>query len=135
MILVDTSAWIEFDRASGHPAEQRLSRLIGGGGELAATDPVLMEVLAGARSDAAALSLRRLLTSFGWIPFDAVSDFDGAARIYRACRSSGVTPRGLVDCMIAAIALRTDTPLLTADRDFLAMADVIPLRLDDASTS
>jgi hypothetical protein len=32
--------------------------------------------------------------------FDPAADFDAAARIYRRCRQAGVTPRGLVDCMI-----------------------------------
>jgi predicted nucleic acid-binding protein len=35
--------------------------------------------------------------------------------------------------MVAAIALRTDATLLTADRDFSRIASVLPLRLDEAS--
>lgn len=34
--------------------------------------------------------------------FDAVADFDAAARP-RPRRRAGVTPRGLVDCMVAAV--------------------------------
>lgn len=34
--------------------------------------------------------------------------------------------------MIASIALRTDATLLTADKDFARIADVVPLRIDPA---
>ncbi len=44
--------------------------------------------------------------------------------------AAGITPRGLVDCMIVSVALRKDVALLTADRDVELMATVVPLRLD-----
>src|SRR5205807_2377555 len=37
------------------------------------------------------------------LSFERVADFEGAALIYRRCRAAGVTPRGLLDCMIAAV--------------------------------
>lgn len=130
MILVDTSAWVEYDRATGSPTDGRLTELIGSEGDLAVTEPVLMEVLAGARNEQAAGRLRRLLTSFQWIPADSSSDFEGAARVYRACRTAGFTPRGLIDCMIASIALRSGSTVLAADRDFEQMAAILPLQVD-----
>lgn len=133
MILADTSAWVEFDRATGSPADQRLAELIADGGPLAVTEPVLMEVLAGARSDARAADLRRLLLSFGFLPFDAVTDFDAAARIYRRCRQAGVTPRGMVDCLIVAVAHRSGAALLSWDVDMDRVARVIGVQLDEAS--
>lgn len=133
MILVETSAWVEFDRSSGSTVDERLTELIAEEADIAVTEPVLMEVLAGARDDRESSQLRRLMTSFGWIAADAVADFEGAARVYRSCRSEGVTPRGLIDCMIASIALRTESTLLTADRDFAQIALVVPLRLDPVS--
>jgi predicted nucleic acid-binding protein len=57
MILADTSAWVEYDRATGSAVDQRLADLIAGiddEGPLAVTEPVIMEVLAGARTDAGA---------------------------------------------------------------------------------
>lgn len=129
MILVDTSAWVEYDRATGSNIDLRLTELIGGGSDIAATEPILMEVLAGARTPDAATQLRRLLTSFTWIPSDAQIDFEAAAKVYRECRVKGITPRGLIDCMISSIAIRTNSELLTADADFSAIATVIPLRL------
>jgi predicted nucleic acid-binding protein len=129
MILVDTSVWVEYDRATGSPADRALTDLITHrSDDIAVTEPVLAEVLAGARSDGAARRLRALLTSFGWLSADAQVDFEAAARIYRLCRAAGVTPRGLFDCLIASVALRTDSEILCADRDFTAMAEVVRLR-------
>ena len=130
MILVDTTAWVEFDRATGSTSDQVVTQLIrDGGADLAVSEPILMEVLAGATDDRRHGQLRRLLMSFEWIACDPVADFEGAAKIYRSCRSVGVTPRGLIDCMIAATAIRSGAELLTADRDFAEIARVVPLRL------
>jgi hypothetical protein len=133
MIVADTSAWVEFDRATRSRVDRRLTRLIRTGGPLATTEPVMMEVLAGARDDVREGELRRLLRRFVLLRFDAVSDFEGAARTYRLCRQAGVTPRGLVDCMIASVAMRHGASVLAHDADFARMAQVVALELDPAS--
>ena len=133
MILADTSAWVEYDRATGSTADRRVAALIRTGGPLMVTEPVLMEVMAGARSDARQEDLRRLLLSFGFVPFDAITDFDAAARIYRRCRQAGVTPRGMVDCMIAAVAHRRGATLLSWDVDMDRVAAVIGVGMDPGS--
>ena len=133
MTLVDTSAWVEFDRATGSAIHFRLRQLIADGDSLAVTEPVVMEVLAGARNDRREDELRRLLARFELLPFDAAADFDGAVRIYRRCRSAGVTPRGLVDCQIAAVAWRHGASLLANDVDLARIAAVIGIAMDSAS--
>ena len=133
MILADTSAWVEYDRATDSSADQRLTELIATDGPLMVTEPVLMEVLAGARSDVREADLRRLLLRCELAAFDAVSDFDAAARIYRRCRHAGVTPRGMVDCMIVAVAYRRRAALLSWDVDIDRVAQVIGVELDEAS--
>jgi predicted nucleic acid-binding protein len=133
LILVDTSVWVEYDRATGSAAEMRLSRLIAADGPVAVTEPVVMEVLAGARDDARQRDLQRLLARFPLLRFDPVADFDGAVRIYRTCRSQGVTPRGLIDCLIANVAMRSGATLLAHDRDLAAIAVIMDLDLDEAS--
>ena len=133
MILADTSAWVEYDRATGSPVDRRLSALIAADGELAVTEPVVMEVLAGASNDEREADLRRLLLRFRLLPFDAGADFDGAVRIYRRCRAAGVTPRGMVDCMIATVAWRMEASLLVRDADLHLVAGVIGINLDEAS--
>jgi predicted nucleic acid-binding protein len=97
---------------------------------VAVTEPVITEVLAGARSEAKETDLRRLLLRFR---FDPAADFDGAARIYRRCRQAGITPRGLTDSMIAAVAWRNRATLLACDRDLDHLAHVIGIDLDQPS--
>jgi predicted nucleic acid-binding protein len=133
VILADTSAWVEFDRATGSAVDARLTDLIARGDEVAVTEPVVAEVAAGARSDDRERALRRLLTRFHLLPFDSVADFDGAVTIYRRCRRAGITPRGLLDCMIVAVALRHGVPVLAQDIDLARIAQIMPLELDDAS--
>lgn len=133
MILVDTSAWVEYDRATGSRAHLRLRELIAADGSLAVTEPVVMEVCAGARTDARERDLRRLLARFDLARIDPAADFDGAVSIYRSCRRNGVTPRGMVDCLVASIALRHGHEVLAHDRDFANVARVSGVRLDKAS--
>jgi predicted nucleic acid-binding protein len=133
VILVDTSAWLEYDRATGSRVDRRLSELIEQDGPVAVTEPIIMEVQAGARDDRRQELLRRFLLRFQVLPFDPVADFDGAAVVYRRCRAAGVTPRGLLDCMIAAVARRSGAVLLAQDADLDHVAAVIGIALDDCS--
>ncbi len=133
MILADTSAWVEYDRATGSPVDRRITDLISGDGPLAVTEPVIMEVVAGARSDEREAELRRLLLRFHRLRFDVVVDFDGAARIYRSCRQAGITPRGMVDCMIASVAGRYGATLLALDSDLNRVAKIAGIGIDAAS--
>lgn len=133
MILADTSAWVEYDRATDSSVDQRMTGLISDDGPLGYTEPVVMEVLAGARSDSREKDLRRLLLRFHLLRFDSPTDFNAATRIYRACRRAGVTPRGMGDCMIAAVAWRHHAALLSYDADLHRVAQVMDINLDEAS--
>lgn len=133
MILVDSSAWVEYDRATGSPVHLRVRELIEQDGPIATSEPVLMEVLAGARTDRRRRDLRRLLLRCSLRPLDPVADFESAARLYRRCRAVGVTPRGLIDCLIAAVALRHGDSLLAHDVDLARIAAVVGVPLDLAA--
>lgn len=126
MILVDTSAWVEFLRDTGSRACEEVDRLLES--DAAITDPIVMEVLAGARDDRHLHDLRGLLGRAGLLRCESV-DYEVAAVLYRACRQNGETVRKLVDCLIAAVAIRHDTPLLHADADFDTLARHTDLRL------
>ena len=132
MILADTSAWVEYDRATGSVVHRRVAELIATDGPLSVTEPVIMEVLAGARSDQRELDLRHLLLRFRLLRFEAVADFDAAARIYGRCRAVGFTPRGMVDCMIAAVAWRNGASLLAQDVDLQRLGQIVGIELDQA---
>ena len=128
MILIDTSAWIEFLRDTGSPTCVRVDALLGG--DIATCDPVRMELLAGARDERHLGELRRLLAGAANVTAQPV-DFESAAGLYRQCRSRGEIVRRMIDCLIAAIAIRTDCPILHSDVDFDALARHTALRIDD----
>lgn len=60
MILIDTSAWVEFLRAADSPADVAVQGALAG--DIATCDPVRMELLAGARTDQELSNLRSLLS-------------------------------------------------------------------------
>ena len=127
MILIDTSAWIEFLRNTGSSTCNRVDALLEA--EIAICDAVRMEVLAGARNERHLVGLRRLLARAIVIPTGAI-DYDEAAALYRACRRDGETVRKLIDCLIGAIAIRSDVPLLHRDTDFDVLARHTDLRIE-----
>jgi predicted nucleic acid-binding protein len=127
MILVDTSAWVEFLRDTGSPVCQRVDELLDA--DLAMCDAIVMEVLAGARDENHLARLRGLLARATLVPITA-EDYDHAASLYRTCRRSGETVRRLVDCLIAAVAIRSDAAILHNDADFAVLARHTPLTLD-----
>ena len=98
---------------------------------MATCDPVRMDVLAGARDERHVHELRRLLARGGSIPTVPTDDED-AATWYRTCRRNGDTVRRLVDCLIAAVAIRADVEMLHTDADLDALARHAPLRLAGA---
>jgi predicted nucleic acid-binding protein len=127
LILVDTSAWVEFLRDTGSPACMRVDELLAGG--LATCDPIRMELLAGARNESHLGDLRRLLARAAAAEMLPV-DYETAAALSRSCRRGGETVRKLIDCLIGAVAIRVDAPVLHADSDFDVLARHTPLRLD-----
>lgn len=102
--------------------------LIQTGTDLAITEPIAMELLAGADTDARAAAINRLVNGVALVSIDRRLDFHQAATIYRAVRRAGSTPRSMVDCLIAAIATRHDVELAHNDADFDAIAQCWPLR-------
>ncbi len=121
MILADTSAWVEFLRATGSDVHMQTRQLLERG-DLATTDVVLMEILAGARDDRHRDRLQGLLLRCEFVATDGPQDYEDAARIYRICRRNGATVRALTDCLIAAVAIRADLPVIHRDTDLVAIA-------------
>lgn len=88
-----------------------------------------MEVLAGARDDAHRERLWRFTRRFELLPVAGLLDHEEAAEHYRACRRAGETVRSLIDCLIAAVAIRNQVPVAHHDADFEALARHTPLQV------
>jgi predicted nucleic acid-binding protein len=127
VLLADTSAWIDFLRAVPSPQERRLRQAIAER-EVVVVDPILMEVLAGARHTAVDRT-RRLLGAQQLEALAPSLDWLDAATIYRQLRARGVTIRSQIDALIAAAAIRLDLPVLHRDRDYDRIARYTALRV------
>jgi predicted nucleic acid-binding protein len=122
VIVADTSAWGEFFRRSGTRVDHALRRALRDPDELALTEVVVMELLAGARSTLHLAALRSLLVNFRLLRLDGLAGFEEAARLFRVCRQGGETVRAMTDCLVAVPAISAGAPVLHADRDFEVLA-------------
>ena len=129
MILVDSSAWIDYLRGLPTAASAGIDQLARRPEELATTEPVMMELLAGTTSAHAVTAVERLLAGLALLGVDPAADYAAAADLFRAGRRGGVTVRRLSDCLIAAVAIRHDATVAHKDVDFDVIAQFTPLRV------
>ncbi|HSV36124.1 MAG TPA: PIN domain-containing protein [Ramlibacter sp.] len=126
-MIADSSAWIEYLRATGSATHLRLRQA------LLRLEPVLMldviyqEVLQGAGDASQFVRLQALLDEAAtWVPADARDSARQAALLFARCRWRGITLRSPNDCLIAVHAIEAGEPLLHADRDFERIAAIEP---------
>lgn len=130
MIVVDSSAWIEFLRDTGSPVCDAVDELLDA--DIAVCHAISMEILAGARDDHHLTQLRGLISRATMLP-TTPADHDHAAALYRMCRRRGETVRRLIGCLIGAVAIRADAEILHADVDFAVLARHTALRVHAAA--
>ena len=118
MILVDTTVWIDFFTARSYPHVKTLENLILNREDICLCGIILTEVLQGIRKDSEFNRSRDLLANLVFLPMQ-YSIFLLSAEIYRNIRRKGITIRKPVDCMIAAVAIEHDIPILHNDKDFI----------------
>ncbi len=108
-------------------ATRRLTELAGGENAVGITSVIYQEVLQGAASPAKFGYIADHLDSqtFYYPPHTKTS-YKESARMYFACRRRGITIRNSVDCLVARVAIEHDLLLLHDDRDFEALAMVVP---------
>lgn len=130
MILPDTSAWVEELRKTGSSVHLSMRRHLDSGSEIAVTEPVIMELLAGARNKDELRATRKRMLAFPMLRVDNLVTYERAAVIWRLCRAAGDPVRNTMDCLIAAVAIREGASILHADRDFDVMARHAGLRVE-----
>lgn len=127
MKLIDSSVWIEYLRETGSAAHLEVRRLVHTDlSAIVTTEPVIMELLAGAANDHIVKKLEELVGGLRLLPIDPARDYRDAAAIYRTARRGGQTVRKLLDCLIASVAVRTGATLVHRDRGFDALAACLP---------
>jgi predicted nucleic acid-binding protein len=117
-------------RATGSPHNGWIRDAIRAETPLMWTEPILYELTACAGSARRVEELRALLLRGPMVAVDGLQDWEDAAQLYRSARSKGHSVRSSIDCLIAAVALRTGSPVLALDRDFEALAHVSDLVLE-----
>ena len=127
MILVDTTVWIDFFSARSYPHVQTLENLILNREDISLCGIILTEVLQGIRKDSEFNRTRELFTNLIFLPMH-YSIFLRSAEIYRILRRKGITIRKPVDCMIAAVAIERDIPLLHNAKDFIPIENHFGLK-------
>jgi predicted nucleic acid-binding protein len=133
MILLDTSALIEFLNHTGSPCDMSIETLIQNNADVAITDIILTEVLQGIGADKDYREIKTCLLTFPVITLNNSLSYIHAADMYRKCRTKGITIRSTIDLLIAQAAIEHDAMLLHNDRDFNAIASVSSLKLFELS--
>lgn len=130
MHLVDSSAWIEYFRKTGSRADLEVTKLVERESPNAGvTEPVIMELLAGARGSENFKRIERLTSAMPLLRIYPEGDFTEAGALLAYLRAQGVTIRSRMDCLIAAIAWRLNATVVHVDRDFDAIASRYPIQV------
>ena len=127
MVLVDTTVWIDFFSAKSYQHVQTLEKLIVDREDICLCGIILTEVLQGIREDSEFNRTRDLFTNLVFLPMD-YPVFSLSAEIYRNLRRKGITIRKPVDCIIAAVAIEQNVPLLHNDKDFIPIEKYFGLK-------
>jgi predicted nucleic acid-binding protein len=126
VILVDTSAWIEFFRDRG-PLAEEVDRALEDG-EAALCGPVEAELRRGLRSRSERTRVLLHLRGCSLLAQPAALWLE-AGELGFGLRRRGLTVKTM-DLLIACYALAHQVPLLTSDRDFgLMRSNGVPLLL------
>lgn len=126
MILVDTSALIDYLKGAENTAVSAFGKILENGIPYGISELIYLEVLQGARTSTEYRKLQEYLET---IPFYSLTlgkeSYERAAQLNFACRRSGVTIRSTMDLLIAQTAIENDLFLLHHDNDFNDMARAI----------
>jgi predicted nucleic acid-binding protein len=118
MIIVDTSVWIDFLKGENSSERRMLHELIEDDQDIALTGIILTEILQGIKDEKLLNTTRDYLLEFPIYEPKSAATYINAARIYGECRKKGRTVRSTVDCIIAAVCLENNLPVLHKDRDY-----------------
>jgi predicted nucleic acid-binding protein len=129
MVLVDTSVWIDFFRKNYSLESQVLQSLVENEQEVAICGLIRQEVLQGVRDDVTFRRIKNLLDQTHYLSLKEPDSFDHAAEIFRNLRRRGITLRSPMDCLIAAVAIQSNSVLLHRDSDFMEISKHSGLRL------
>jgi predicted nucleic acid-binding protein len=117
LILVDTTVWIDFFAGTTGMHVDILEHAINNNQNICICGVILTEILQGIHDDKEYNKTKSYLEQLLYLPMGHTI-FIQSAEIYRSLRKKGFTIRKPIDCMIAAVSIAYNIPLLHNDRDF-----------------
>ena len=127
MIVVDSSVWIASFRGLSLLCVEALDA-IRDRNQIVVGDLILLELLQGARNEADAKRIERVMLRFRIENMLNSQMARVAATNYRHLRSRGATIRKTIDLIIATFCIENDHELLHHDRDFIPFAKHLGLK-------
>jgi len=128
MVIIDTSAWVEYFRDGEPSVVNKVDGLLDlelvGVGDL-----VYCEIMQGIASESQRRRVSALLTSLPGFNMVGFSIAEKAAANYRLLRSRGVAVRKTIDVIIGTFCAENHVQLVHHDRDFDLMAPYIGLNV------
>jgi predicted nucleic acid-binding protein len=128
LILIDTSALIEFLNHTGSIFDKEIEHLISDDEDVAFADITITETLQGIKDDKEFREIKTSLSAFPVYSLKGLDSYIAAAEIYRKCRKKGLTIRSTTDLLIAQAALENNLILMHNDNDFHSVAKISNLK-------
>jgi hypothetical protein len=128
VIVVDTSAWIDYFNGVPAPHAELLDELLGKR-MLAVGDLILAELLQGFTTEQDAKRALSLLEPLAFLEMAGRDVAIQSAANYRRLRRRGVTVRKTMDMLIGTYCLMHDHEILHNDRDFDVLARHLGLKV------
>ncbi len=126
--VVDTSIWVSYFNSIQDKRSIIVNQLIDLN-QVIVLPVILQETLQGIKSDSIYQLIRESLLSYHYININLVYSAIRGAELYRFLRQKGVTIRKPNDCLIAAICIENNIPLLHNDKDFDNIAKHTSLKI------
>jgi len=128
MVIVDTSAWVEFLRMGEPTVVEKVDRyldedLVGIG------DLIYCEVMQGVYTPRRRQEISSLLLALPQFEMVGFAIAEKSAQSYRLLRSHGITIRKTIDVLIGTFCAENGHRLVHYDRDFDLMAPHIGLQV------
>ena len=128
-VLVDTSAWITFFRRKDRRLYDLVSAVLRAG-EAVGAGLILLELVRGAKSSREVNVITELFRVLETVSPTETTYMDAGKMGYELARKGHTL--GVVDLILAQLALENDLSLLTLDQHFETIANKFPLKLISA---
>jgi len=128
MVIVDTSAWVEYFRGGDPAVVEKVDRSLGMD-LVAIGDLVYCEVMQGIRSPSERHAVSALLLGLPRFEMVGFHIAERSAANYRLLRSRGVTVRKTIDVLIGTFCAEKGMQIVHNDCDFDLMAPHIGLQI------